>query len=90
MYHVHKHDLAGLESAIKAAKENPIEYFIPDHMRFDAVCEYTADALARDWKEEAREVLMERKREGGEVSYSPLLLSVWLMTAFRFVMECGV
>jgi len=59
-----------LENAIKSAKENPIEYFIPEHMKFDAVCGFSADALARDCRAEAEELLAERKASGGELSVS--------------------
>ena len=68
VYHVHKHDLKGLEAAIKAARDTPIEYFIPDHMKFDAVCGYTAGVLGRDWRAEAEEEMRDRKARGEQVS----------------------
>lgn len=54
VYHVHAHDLDGLETAMRAALEAPIDSYIPPQMRFEAVCGYMADVLARDWKAEAR------------------------------------
>ena len=68
VYHVHKHDLKGLQAAIKAAKDTPIEYFIPEHMKFDAVCGYTAGVLGRDWRAEAEEEMRDRKARGEQVS----------------------
>jgi len=42
---------------MRAALETPIDSYIPPQMRFEAVCGYMADVLARDWKVEAQLVL---------------------------------
>ena len=57
MYHVHAHDLEGLEQAMQAALQSPIDSYIPSHMRFETVCGYMADVLARDWQSEAQAII---------------------------------
>lgn len=54
VYHVHAHDLAALSNAVKSAMSRPIESYVPAHMTWKAVCDYTADLLEKDWRAEAQ------------------------------------
>ena len=54
VYHVHAHDLVALSNAVKSALSRQIESFVPDHMTWKAVCDYTADLLEKDWRAEAQ------------------------------------
>ena len=65
VYHVHAHDLPALQAAVAAARNTPIESFIPPHMKFEHVCERTAFMVERDWRGLALDVLEDR-RESGE------------------------
>lgn len=70
VYHVRAFDLEGLKSAIKSALATPIGSYIPPHMRFGQVCEYTAAVLNGDWRGKAELILQERKAGNGKVSLS--------------------
>lgn len=64
MYHVHAHDLAELERTIKKAVSTPIESYIPDHMKFEAVRQVMADVVEGDWRSKAEVILQERIESG--------------------------
>lgn len=59
VYSVHAQDLAGLQSAVRAALDNPIERYIPDHMRFEYVKDKVGELVEWDWREEARVAKLE-------------------------------
>ena len=42
---------------MQAALQSPIDSYIPSHMRFETVCGYMADVLARDWQSEAQAII---------------------------------
>ena len=54
VYHVHAHDLVALSKAVKSAISRPIGSYVPAHMTWKAVCDYTADLLEKDWRAEAQ------------------------------------
>jgi hypothetical protein len=66
VYHVHAHDLDGLERAIKASIAHPIQSYIPENMRFNHVRRIMAGVVEGDWKGKAEIILQERisSREG--------------------------
>ena len=63
VYSVHAHDLAELQTAVRAAITTPIERYIPEHMRFDFVRDKVAELVEWDWQEEARLAKEEMRRD---------------------------
>jgi hypothetical protein len=64
VYHVHAHDLEGLERAIEAAIAHPIESYIPDYMTFDHVRRVMAEVVEGDWRGKAEAILKGRVASG--------------------------
>jgi hypothetical protein len=64
VYHVHAHDLDGLEETIKTAIANPIKSYIPDYMLFDHVRQVMAAVVEGDWRGKAEDILRERVASG--------------------------
>ncbi|KAF7320158.1 hypothetical protein MKEN_00800300 [Mycena kentingensis (nom. inval.)] len=65
VYHVFQGDQAGFMNAIRSAMENPIERFVPEHMKIEAVEFRLGSLIEHDWKAEAEE-LLERRKSGKE------------------------
>ncbi|KAI0036919.1 hypothetical protein K488DRAFT_75693 [Vararia minispora EC-137] len=69
VYNVFRDDREGFLNAIRAALENPIDSFIPEHMRMRAVEARLKDILEKDYYALAESILRRRRAgiEGGEV-----------------------
>jgi hypothetical protein len=64
VYHVHAHDLKGLERTIKKAIDTPIKSYIPEYMTFDHVRRVMAEVVEGDWRAKAAEILRQRIESG--------------------------
>ncbi|KAK7024998.1 hypothetical protein R3P38DRAFT_2401543, partial [Favolaschia claudopus] len=61
VYHVRVGDRDGFVSAIRAAKENPIESYVPERMKMKSVEERMRKIVEWDWKKEAEMVVRARE-----------------------------
>jgi hypothetical protein len=66
----------GLRRAIHSALHTPIDSWIPDYMKFDHVCERTAEIVEGDWLLKGQQEYEKRLSEGGDVSCSCMKLSI--------------
>ena len=67
VYNVFKDDKERFIDAIKQALANPIHRHILPRMTMFAIQKRLATILETDWRKEAEAVLVERKRNGGQV-----------------------
>ncbi|KAJ9112510.1 hypothetical protein QFC22_006259 [Naganishia vaughanmartiniae] len=61
-----RHDVQSLYAAVRKARANPIDPFIPDEMRYANVARLTLQAVNRDYRALAREIQRERRHVYGE------------------------
>jgi len=64
VYNVFKGDREGFVNAVKAAISTPIDSYILDRMKMEAVEDRVRSIVEKDWKQAAAEVLAERQRTG--------------------------
>lgn len=60
VYPVKAHDLAGLEAAVSAALNHPIESFVRADQTFDFVVDKMAEMLDDDWRVKAEIIVQSR------------------------------
>ncbi|WVN87446.1 uncharacterized protein L203_102627 [Cryptococcus depauperatus CBS 7841] len=65
VYHVPAHNIAAFYAAVKAARENPIESYIPKYMQWDFVMRRMGEVLEDDWRGRAEKLLEEWLKNGG-------------------------
>ncbi|KAK4686065.1 hypothetical protein P7C73_g4063, partial [Tremellales sp. Uapishka_1] len=66
VYHVQKNNREQLEAAIAMALENPIDRYIPPHMRKEAVQERHRTLIETDWRKRARDYVQREYLDGGK------------------------
>ncbi|EJT99467.1 hypothetical protein DACRYDRAFT_81852 [Dacryopinax primogenitus] len=57
VYHVHKRDVDGLVRALRGAKDNPIDRYIPPAMTEASLLDRVVSLLEHDWRSEAQALL---------------------------------
>ncbi|CDZ96563.1 hypothetical protein [Phaffia rhodozyma] len=64
VYNVFRNDSDGFFHAIQSAMKNPIDRFIPDHMRKEAMWDRVERFVESDWRSRASRLLEKRVRSG--------------------------
>ncbi|KAJ9093250.1 hypothetical protein QFC20_007168 [Naganishia adeliensis] len=64
VYSYHRDDIEGLYEAVRSARDNPIDRFIPDDMRYDHVRSEILKMLNTDWQRRARRIEDAREERG--------------------------